>query len=498
MMLLKGFEFKKFSQFSIRFIVLLTSSIFLMSNLAFALVAVTAQSINGNRPYFIDPDAVGVNGSREYDQQNFQYFGIKFQSQVFTGINDLNRQLKNINFPQVDPNATTPNQLLASLKSNYGLDGTMIPFSMSNPADSQLVADDDGDSITQITPPDGGFKIDWFYRYDNKSYLLLESDRNRTFCELARLGWSPYIRISGSIALITQYGVPNYKVYPEAKKDFLIYNAIKPTVCANRPSIVHSFPFENRDYTGDWVYLTWGDANQHVIDSGFVNKVSSGGFPTTGFDQARFLMFIAGAPFDLSTITSSNSSKGVNIEINQITVGDIDSHLINTGLQVKLTGEATDVNPTFTIKSDGEDIYTFTIKKWFTSPSQDVYHYNQSASVCNGKYVVPTIEDLTNSDQNLITNGPCKSDNNSDNCLAITTNHYYRRIGNSLLGEWGNITNEGKLYHHTYPGNHFPKGHLYWTSDERDATNQYTVGTTIGAIEWQPKNNELYFVCVLK
>ena len=164
-----------------------------------------------------------------------------------------------------------------------------------------------------------------------------------------------------------------------------------------------------------------------------------------------------------------------------------------------MLGEATEANPTFSIKSNGEDIYSFTIKKWFSAPSQDFYPYNQSRSVCQGNYIVPSIEDLTNSDQSLITSGgACQSDNRSDNCLAITTNHYYRRVGNNLLAEWGDVTNEENYYHHAYPGNHFPKGRLYWTSNERDRNNQYTVGSTKGAIEWQLKDNELYFVCVLK
>ena len=84
-------------------------------------------------------------------------------------------------------------------------------------------------------------------------------------------------------------------------------------------------------------------------------------------------MFIAGVPFDLSTITSSNSSKGVNVEIKKISDNDVDSHLANTAVQVKLLGEATEANPTFSIKSNGEDIYSFTIKKWFSAPSQDFY-----------------------------------------------------------------------------------------------------------------------------
>ena len=502
MMLLKGFKFVLFLliPWLKRFIILAVSSIFLMNQLASALVVQTARVVNGNPPYFSDPEAIGVNGAREYNQQNFHYFGLKFQSSTFTGMNGLNQHFRNINFPQVDPNTTTPNQLLATLKSNYGFDGFMVPFNSSNPMDTQLVTDDDGDNIADITPPDGGFKIDWFYRAANKSFLLLEADRNRTFCELARLGWNPYIRVSGSIAIVTKYGIPNFRVYSTPKSDFFIYNAIKPTVCANRPSVIYSFSYQNRDYTGDWTTLTWGEVSDpHIVDSGFVNSVSSGGFPTTGFDQARFLMFIAGVPFDLSTIASSNSSKGVNVEIKKISDTEVDSHLANTAVQVKLLGEATEANPTFSIKSNGEDIYSFTIKKWFSAPSQDFYPYNQHTSICQGNYVVPSIEDLTNSDQSLITSGgACQSDNRSDNCLAITTNHYYRRVGNNLLAEWGDVTNEENYYHHAYPGNHFPKGRLYWTSDARDSNNQYAVGSTKGAIEWQLKDNELYFVCVLK
>ena len=501
MILLKGFKFILFFQFPwlTRFIIFFLISVFLINNLALALNAKTVEVIHGSAPYFINPDAIGINGSREYNQQNFHYFGVKLQTTINSELNSLNDTIKAINFPQVDPNTTTPNQLLTMLKSDYGFEPIIMPFSPTNPIDSQNVSDDDGDVITKITPPDGGFKIDWFYRAANISYLLLESDRNRTFCELARLGWNPYIRISGTIALVSEYGMPNYTIYSTPKSDFLIYNAIKPTVCANRPSIVNSFLFENRDYTGDWARLTWGDKNQYIVDSGFVNKVSAGGFPTTGFDQAQFLMFIAGVPFDLSTIASSNSSKGVNVEIKKINDNDVDSHLANTAVQVKLLGEATEANPTFSIKSNGEDIYSFTIKKWFSAPSQDFYPYNQYTSVCQGNYVVPSIEDLTNSDQSLITSGgACQSDNKSDNCLAITTNHYYRRVGNNLLAEWGDVTNEENYYHHTYPGNHFPKGRLYWTSDERDSNNQYAVGSTKGAIEWQLKDNELYFVCVLK
>ena len=150
------------------------------------------------------------------------------------------------------------------------------------------------------------------------SLFIIETDRERTFCKLARLGWNPCFRISGTIALVSEYGIPNYTIYSTPKSDFLIYNAIKPIVCANRPSIVNSFSFENRDDTGDWAHLTWGDNNHYIVDSNFVNKVSAGGLPTTGFDQARFLMYIASVPFDLSTIASSNSSKEVNVEIKKL------------------------------------------------------------------------------------------------------------------------------------------------------------------------------------
>lgn len=470
-----------------------------MSNYTFALDAKTTQIIHGTSPYFVDPDAVAVNGDRNYDKGNFIYYGLQFRGKIFSGIDGLNQQIKNLQFPQIDPNTTTPNQLLAKLKSDYGLDGVILPF---NPRisenDRKNVGDDDGDLPIKINPPDNGYTIDWFYRSTNQSYLLLEADRNRTFCELARLGWNPYLRISGAIALVTEYGIPNYKIYAFPKHDFLIYNAIKSTVCSARPSIINSFAYNGRDYTGDWKKITWGDYNQYSIDSGFVNTKTTNGFPTTGFDHARFTITLSGVPFDLSTISGTNTSNGVTMTINPIDGNDIENNLINTGLQIKLTGNATAVHPTFSIKSNQNEIYSFTINKWFSPSTLSASPYSQKKQACQENYVIPSIEDFTNSDQSIITTGVCKTETISNNCLAISTNHYHRAVGTSLFAEWGDVTNEQNQYYHAYPGNNFPKGNVYWTSEEKNNDNQYSIGPSVGAIEWQPKNAWINFICVLK
>lgn len=113
-------------------------------------------------------------------------------------------------------------------------------------------------------------------------------------------------------------------------------------------------------------------------------------------------------------------------------INRIDSHLINTVLHIKLTGEASSLNPAFSIKSNNNDIYSFTIRKWFLPSNLGTSPYDQHAQACQGNYVPPSIEDFTNSDPSIITNVPCKTDNNSNNCLNISTNHYYRRVGTSL------------------------------------------------------------------
>ncbi|WP_294892615.1 hypothetical protein [uncultured Gilliamella sp.] len=66
MMLLKGFKFILFSQFPwlTRFIIFFLISLFLMNDLALALDAKTVAVIHGSAPYFINPDAIGINGSR--------------------------------------------------------------------------------------------------------------------------------------------------------------------------------------------------------------------------------------------------------------------------------------------------------------------------------------------------------------------------------------------------------------------------------------------------
>ena len=111
MMLLKGFKFILFFQFPwlTRLIMFFLISVFLMNNIALALDAKTVEVIHGFAPYFINPDAIGINGSREYNQQNFHYFGVKLKNKINSELNSLNDSIKSINFPQVDPNTTTPN-----------------------------------------------------------------------------------------------------------------------------------------------------------------------------------------------------------------------------------------------------------------------------------------------------------------------------------------------------------------------------------------------------
>lgn len=497
-MLLKNVRIKRYINVTKKILKHSSFVMIFVSSTTDALSAKTAQVIQGTAPYFTQADKVGVEGARDYDKGNFIYFGVKFKGTTYSGMNDLNMAIKQSGFSAVDPNTTTPNQLLALLKSSYGLQGTILPFNPMLVADDRNnVGDDEGDIPIKINPPDAGLNIDWFYRSINQSFLLLESDRNRTFCELARLGWNPYIRISGPVVLVTEFGEPNFRVYASPKRDFFIYNAIRPTVCAAKPSIAYSFVFEGRDYTGEWAKLTWGENNEYTYDSGLVNKVRSKGFPTTGFDHAQFTLSFAGVPFDLSTISTSTNSNGVNLTTNLLKNNDIDDYLVNTSLQFHLTGKATD-KPTFSIKSNGNEIYTFTINKWFATSDLNATSYDQSAQACQGNYVVPTIEDFTNSDQTIITSGACKSDNNSNNCLAINSNHYYRKVGKSLFAEWGDITNEQNQYYHAYPGNNFPKNILYWTSEERDTNHQYAVGPSIGAIEWLAKDEPINFVCVLK
>lgn len=59
----------------------------------------------------------------------------------------------------------TPNQLLTQLKSNYGLDGVILPFDPVNNINDKRNVDDDGDIPTKIKHPDIGFPLIGFIEH---------------------------------------------------------------------------------------------------------------------------------------------------------------------------------------------------------------------------------------------------------------------------------------------------------------------------------------------
>ncbi|OCL22167.1 hypothetical protein A9G07_08735 [Gilliamella sp. wkB72] len=274
--------------------------------------------------------------------------------------------------------------------------------------------------------------------------------------------------------LSTRYGFPNHSDFSATSVTYYVNPKAEPVVCFARPILYHFSSIQNGPSS------IWDPANGFIPQSTDPSNYDLN-FPTTGANNLFFDLDIGGG----GSLSWSPVSKG------GITATMTNSP-VTTGVRVTLTGPYTTSsqqlsdNPgrisrptlpqTFELvgrDSQGNPVvkYGFTLKQWFVERGREIGRYPRTLSWCNSLgYRVPKVKDLTNA----------SCPNNDSDCLGSVGatpsspgNYYQRRIGSGFVTEWGPVfgyTNDGS---ETY---------WYWTSDESNNGNQFTVSTTGGAV----------------
>lgn len=260
-----------------------------------------------------------------------------------------------------------------------GVNGnTSLTFKNLNGGTPLDAIDLDGDSFSVSSLQGiGNFNLGWYYSASGIETPVATADLDKTFYELEADGIHPYLVVESPIALLTQYGAPNFTNYD-------ILDPLSPiTASLNGNPRVKIDAFNTplscyADAASNSSYLSYTLSGQFVKSRGFYSNLSPNKFPTTGFDGASFILRnINTSATDIIAATGSSLSSG-SISLDLVAESATD-------LKVTLHGpkpsspEVTFTPGGFTIFTTNREtgalirLYDFNIAKWFTTPANTAY-----------------------------------------------------------------------------------------------------------------------------
>lgn len=402
----------------------------------FALSATSAQYIQGSPPRF-SPQLEGdiQNG---YD---FPLLGINFQGVNYYSQADLKPALASIVATKNTP---------ASL-------GLSVAYDTVTESQAMDINGDEVSGFTEQFP--GSVKINWFYKNGLVETLLSESQKELSFCDLEIAGIKPYAKVSGPIALQTEYGVPRTQNYPDSEL-LITSNPVNtfyfdindfPAICFAQPSL-----FDRTGSSDSQLPKVWNPK------AGFLAQSSTNyglNFPTTGANGLFFDLIILG--FDAQTLTWPTT-----VTVNNITasITVIDSKTVRVtllgpsatpaqilaviptpapafikGTEIEIVARDSSNNPVMK--------YGFNLTKWFINRGSQPTSATELDVWCQGlgnagtNYITPSINSVTNS------NSPSWWPGTSWGNLALrvigdgdTPHPNTNLMTGGILSEWGSLS----------------------------------------------------------
>lgn len=314
----------------------------------------------------------------------------------------------------------------------------------------------------------------------------------------------------GKIRAATEYGNPKYQDYTANTDNTVIYTLATsvPHACYAQPNLMNG----TGTYAGA---VEWDSAKGFLSASTTVYPTANNtgkNFPTTGFNHAYFNLTLGGttAKQVIFATTASTGLSGTYTPVGSSVSVELSASDEKTNiLKVKLLGPHDGDNhasipkhvPTqFDLKSSTTNIvYSFKIDKWFiakqnsspySSDNRSSSHVNTAtaanetpkycASLGGGgnKYRVPSVlGDYTNANVTVSVGGN-------------TGGNYKREIGGGLFAEWGYTYND-------YYTNSDIEESYYWASESHSSSNQYTVYSYHGFVTYgSPSNSSIKVACV--
>lgn len=353
-------------------------------------------------------------------------------------------------------------------------DGNLKPSSFAvknfyyDSLDNKLnYTDKDGDQIDTYKPFLLSFTSSKWYDANGKA---LTNISQRLACDNAYT-LPLTLEITAQLKTYSKYGIPKESDYVPVTKRYQISH--KPTVCYAQPNLANDS--SNNTQYQDLDGPDWGKGKGFIPQD--INTAAKN-FPSTGSDNLRFYLLLSGiTPQEVVNINGStikSSSGNVTLLLSAENTPGWGNSSSVSAVKIVLKGPTTSTanksfSPvTFQLYSDKAKqniLYSFTIQRWYLTPSVDVVSNQSSAiSYCRGiGYRLPSVADYTNANTSIWSGGiPGRNINGYRRQLSYRgTNGKW--IG-GLFNEWGTMFNQPIHY----PGTNWASDHpgdWYWAME---------------------------------
>ena len=455
-----------------------------------ALSSVTANTIKGNSPRFISSIESDIESNKA-----FNYFGVIYNGKSYFDTVDLNKVLgKNV---------------LTKTPKTLGLSAAI-----KQPGSSEVIDSDGDGDIKLLEDPDTPISLEWYYEdASNKEVKLTDKQTQTTFETLVNSGIYPYVKVSGEIALTSNYGEPKSQTYPDSKiavtktpyRNFVVQVAGEAIKYAS-PHMLYSHGI----YTwGDTAVFDPTDENGYVPQDNYFNN-----FPSVGANGLYFYLVTHGIDNSLNTtiwsVKTSNTNDGSPSAITAIvtksegpkaknSIGGFKHYDAKNMVLVTLKGPDSSSKsstqataPKANLPVDIEVIgqtkqgvtlsYKFRINKWFINRGDIIDEFDKQNAWCDG------LGDYRSATARELSNAKLISLPHNGNDMF----NYKRSVHQGLITEWGGLSYFGgaNFYNPTYG----------WTGTISPVThNPIYVNINDAALEeGRDKHHHYYALCISK